>query len=115
MDGRGGYSGGYDFLQAGDILYIAIGGTGSYSGSGVTGSGKGGYNGGGHGENSGSDAGGTYGGGGATHIALGTNRGVLANYNSYRSEVLIVAGGGRWNLLERFLWISFIRESWRRT
>jgi len=32
--------------------------------------------------------------GGATHIAT-TNRGVLANYNSFRNEILIVAGGGR--------------------
>lgn len=32
------------------------------------------------------------GGGGATHIAI-TNRGVLSKYSSYRSEVLIVAGG----------------------
>ena len=40
--------------------------------------------------------GGSYGqcgGGGASHIAT-TNRGVLANYENYQSEVLIVSGGG---------------------
>lgn len=33
-------------------------------------------------------------GGGATHIALNSNRGVLSNYSSYANELLIVAGGG---------------------
>jgi len=32
-------------------------------------------------------------GGGATHIAT-TNRGLLSTYNSYRGDLLIVAGGG---------------------
>ena len=33
-------------------------------------------------------------GGGATSIQINNNRGELKNYNSYSSEVLIVAGGG---------------------
>ena len=33
-------------------------------------------------------------GGGATHIAITNNRGVLANYVNNKSEVLLVAGGG---------------------
>lgn len=45
-----------------------------------------------HGGHDGDEIGGP--GGGATHIAITNNRGVLANYNSYRSEILIVAGGG---------------------
>lgn len=45
-----------------------------------------------HGGASGDEIGGP--GGGATHIAITNNRGTLANYNSYRSEILIVAGGG---------------------
>ena len=79
--GYGGYSYGNITLSEESNLYIYIGGTGVYRGSG-------GYNGGGAGttrEGSG--------GGGATHIAT-TSRGVLSNYNSYRTEVLIVAGGG---------------------
>nr|MBP3259090.1 prepilin-type N-terminal cleavage/methylation domain-containing protein [Bacilli bacterium] len=75
----GGYSSGTVKLAAGTVLYIAVGGQG--------GAGGGGYNGGGSAFSI------SGGGGGATHIAT-TNRGTLSNYNSYRSEVLIVAGGG---------------------
>ncbi len=80
--GKGGYSYGKVSLTNGKTIYVAVGG----AGSGCT---KG-YNGGG-----GCLAGAHVpsAGGGATHIAT-TNRGVLANYNSYRSEVLIVAAGG---------------------
>lgn len=88
--GLGGYSTGKVSLNQGDKLYIYVGGAGSDY--------YGGYNGGGNGgvaaqapgigdvKNGG-------GGGGATHIAT-TQRGVLANYKSYKSELLLVAGGG---------------------
>lgn len=77
--GKGGYATGNVYLTQGQTIYIVIGG----QGSGV----NGGYNGGGSGTGEAS------GGGGATHIAT-TNRGLLTAYNSYRGEVLIVAGGG---------------------
>lgn len=87
--GKGGYSKGYKKLKKGDVLYIVCGGQP--------------YNGGGNGYGANIDMSpwgwdsydwdGVGPGGGATHIAT-TNRGVLSNYNSYRSEVLIVAGGG---------------------
>ena len=82
--GYGGYSYGNVALSSGQTLYIIVGGQGSTSGAG--------YNGGGAG--SGGYTSGDAGGGGATHIAKNNNRGVLANYASYTSEVLIVAGGG---------------------
>ena len=83
--GKGGYAVGYVDLNTGDKLYAVVGGAGGNSSSNAAG----GYNGGGNAGSSGSSGGG----GGATHVAT-TNRGVLKNYNSYRSEVLIVAGGG---------------------
>ena len=108
--GYGGYSSGCINLQAGQILYITVGGkgtdspglpdNGTYSSRLDNDATKGGYNGGGNGgagcSNSSSrrgnfGAGGA--GGGATHIAT-TNRGVLSNYRSYQNDVLIVAGGG---------------------
>lgn len=78
-DGRGGYSKGNISLSSGQILYICVGGQNGYNGGGspyVGFGSNGGY------------------GGGATHIAKSNNRGVLKNYASYTSEVLIVAGGG---------------------
>ena len=83
--GKGGYAVGYVDLNTGDKLYVVVGSKGADSTAGR----GGGYNGGGNAGTSGSSGAG----GGATHIAK-TNRGVLANYNSYHSEVLIVAGGG---------------------
>lgn len=80
--GKGGYSYGNILLSNGTPLFIGVGG-------------QGGYNGGGTGVSTSEYKGGN--GGGATHIAQNaqnTGRGVLANYNSYRNEVLIVAGGG---------------------
>ena len=83
---RGGY-GGYSFgtvkLLQNNILYITIGGKGSTG----TGSG-GGYNGGGN-------AGGigTSGGGGGATCVTSNNRGILSAFNSFKSEVFIVAGG----------------------
>ena len=82
--GKGGYSYGNVSLSKGQVLYVVVGSQATISALG--------YNGGG------SPHGGYYtyngGGGGATHIAKSNNRGVLANYASYTSEVLIVAGGG---------------------
>ena len=67
-------------------MYIYVGGRGQYNQGGYNGGGNGGTYDSGTGEYRGS-------GGGATHMAT-TEKGVLANYNSYRSDVLIVAGGG---------------------
>lgn len=78
--GLGGYSYGNVTLSANQTIYICVGQyktqyeEATYNGGGASG----GYAG---------------AGGGATHIAK-TNRGVLKNYASYTSEVLIVAGGG---------------------
>ena len=76
-------------------MYVCIGSQGG-SNSGGTG-GNGGYNGGGNGGNGfqgpKSYLGGC-GGGGATHIAITSNRGELKNYEKYQSELLLVAGGG---------------------
>jgi prepilin-type N-terminal cleavage/methylation domain-containing protein len=85
--GKGGYAVGYIDLNTGDKLYATVGGQG---GNAATGTG-GGYNGGGNAGTSGSSGGG----GGASHVAK-TKRGngLLTDYNSYRTEVLIVAGGG---------------------
>ena len=102
--GKGGYASGNISLTQSNILYIGVGGAGlDKSSAGTTGYGSsayplyvvpGGYNGGGialiekaHSAYAGS-------GGGATHIALNANRGVLANYVNNKSEIIIVAGGG---------------------
>ena len=53
-------------------MYICVGGNGYNGGAGASG----------------------FNGGDATHIAITNNRGVLANYKSNQSEVLLVAGGG---------------------
>ena len=82
--GKGGYSYGNIKMNKGSIIYVCVGGIG------LAESVSGGYNGGG-----GSGATGVSG-GGATHIST-TNKGVLANYANYQSEVLIVAGGGGGN------------------
>ena len=84
--GYGGYSTGYIQLKKGDILYIGVGGNGNLDG----------YNGGGTGDRYySSTLMDTYSfGGGATHIALNTNRGTLSNYKNNTEEILIVAGGG---------------------
>ena len=88
--GLGGYAYGNKTLTKNTILYIGIGQQPS------TNTKTGGYNGGGTSSaiSNGIMQNESGGGGGATHIASTTNRGVLANYSSYRSEVLIVAGGG---------------------
>ena len=103
--GKGGYTEGTVELKRGDILYVYVGGKGE-PGKGGSG-GAGGYNGGARGGNGGTTQhisttnvptmttsfGGAAGGGGATHIAS-AERGELYAYNTYRDEVLIVAGGG---------------------
>ncbi len=89
--GLGGYSAGQVHLNKNDTIYIVIGGAGN--GNGTHTSQLGGYNGGGNAFPNQDVNEIAASGGGATHIAT-TNRGVLANYNSYRSELLIVAAGG---------------------
>ncbi len=88
--GLGGYSYGNASLSDGSVVYVAVGGQGSYVAN--RSNSAGGWNGGGGcGNLDGNNYVGT--GGGATHMAK-TNRGVLSNYNSYRTEVYLVAGGG---------------------
>ena len=83
--GYGGYSYGSISRSAGTAIYICVGEQGKTSRYGTSvDEAAAGYNGGG---------GGQHGGGGATHIAT-AKRGVLRNYASYKSEILIVAGGG---------------------
>ena len=95
IGGYGGYAVGYKYLTAGTTLYVGVGEAGGSSEA-FEPAVAGGYNGGGtaysnmNGDASGSVRGA---GGGATHIAT-TNLGVLANYSSSRSDILIVAGGG---------------------
>ena len=85
--GRGGYTVGEAYFEAGTALYIYPGCKGS--------SPSGGRNGGGNGMCA---AGGTEGsgggGGGASHITMTNDRGDLRYYSSYRSEIVMVAGGG---------------------
>ena len=85
--GKGGYSFGNKSLNSSINLYIVVGGKGrvNVDGSNSYNEKSAGYNGGGVGQ---------VGGGGATHIAISNNRGVLANYVNNKNEVLIVAGGG---------------------
>lgn len=89
--GQGGYSSGQIRLSKNDTIYVVVGGAGG--GNSTHTRQTGGYNGGGNAtpSNDGNEI--SSSGGGATHIAT-TNRGVLANYNSYRSELLLVAAGG---------------------
>ncbi len=93
--GKGGYTIGFKNLNLSNKLYICIGSQGG-SNSGSNG-GAGGYNGGGKGGNGFSSYTGAAGGGGATHIAITNNRGVLSSYINNKSEVLLVAGGGGGN------------------
>ncbi len=83
----GGYSKGTVSLNAGDILYIYVGGKGK-DGDSTTTAKTGGYNGGGNG--SGNGKGGA--GGGSTHIA--TTEGLLSTLSSSTTNILLVAGGG---------------------
>ena len=91
--GKGGYAYGQVTLTAGTVLYIGVGGQGTQATCSTDSPvlSTAGYNGGG---STGNSEGQGAAGGGATHIAKGTNRGVLSAYSSYKSEILIVAGGG---------------------
>ena len=90
--GAGGYAYGNMRITAVTTIYIYVGGQGPTCGVSAAA-----YNGGTGGSGScdfsrtGDEIVG--GGGGATHMAT-VNRGELKNYNSYRNEVIIVAGGG---------------------
>ncbi|WP_081618608.1 fimbrillin family protein [Segatella paludivivens] len=99
--GKGGYSYGTVSLTKNTILYIYVGGQGgnptfsadySYSVSGKSIGGTGGYNGGGKGGDGYPTFAAGGGGGGATHIARTT--GLLSALSTNQSSVLIVAGGG---------------------
>lgn len=95
LGGKGGYSYG-NINISNSTLYIAVGGSGSYSGDGIGRITNGGYNGGGKARNQPTQEADTEvfsSGGGATHIAY-SNRGVLVNYVNNKSEIVIVAGGG---------------------
>ncbi len=80
--GYGAYSKGVVYLEKGETVYIAVGGTGTKYNGGFNGGGNSGYG-------TGQDA---YGGGGATHIA--TTSGLLKELSSNRTSILIVAAGG---------------------
>lgn len=79
--GFGGYAFGYKYLSAGVNIYICNGQAGYHADSPFN---RVSYNGGGAGQCTG---------GGCTHLAS-TNRGELYNYENYKSEVWLVAGGG---------------------
>lgn len=84
--GAGGYVKGTVYLTAGTSLYF-LGGLRGWNNMGGQKADIKYYNGAGYNTSEAASA------GGAAHWAT-TNRGQLANYNSYRSEVLLVAGGG---------------------
>lgn len=92
--GLGGYSSGDVYLEAGETIYIAVGGKGADPVRGTDSAG--GWNGGGNSTHDHSDDEVAGAGGGATSITNGTKRGdgQLKNYSSYKSQVLIAAGGG---------------------
>ena len=74
--GKGGYARGMYTMNKEKSIFICVGGYGNGYNNRIPGVGNPGYV-----------------GGGATSITT-TNRGELSNFNSYRSEVLLVAGGG---------------------
>ncbi len=90
IPGRGGYSRGTVYLNAGEKLYIYVGGQGSYKTS-TTGTVAGGFNGGGYAWKNTNDHWTVYSGGGATDIRF-----VSGTWNASNSLLsrLIVAGGG---------------------
>lgn len=92
--GPGGFATGTIYLNAGDFVYVVVGGVGA---NGVVGgTAAGGFNGGGSGTWDGNDDEASGGGGGATHFILNQYRGgvMLAQYASYKNDILLVAGGG---------------------
>ena len=94
--GKGGYSYGVVSLDAGDELYVCVGGRGRWAKSVKDEHAPGGFNGGGYGGTEHEDhPENAAGGGGATHIATSLQgSGVLSEYSSHLADVLIVAGGG---------------------
>ncbi|MBQ9319043.1 MAG: InlB B-repeat-containing protein [Bacilli bacterium] len=92
--GRGGYSYAIVNLNAGDVVYVAVGCQGVEVKNSVDGTiGAGGYNGGGQAMVDGTlNYSGS--GGGATHFAINHNYGELKNYSDSQSDILLVAGGG---------------------
>ena len=102
---RGGKAIRYVELKRGDIVYVAVGtrGVGTTIDTGpspatVYGTNTPGWNGGGSGCATGYGISNGYyrwwgTGGGATHMALNSNRGELKNYKNNRDEILVVAGG----------------------
>ena len=94
--GYGAYSRGTVYLEAGETLYINVGGQGGDAS--LTSCATGGYNGGGTGSNDGGGCDSPYddeasgGGGGATHIA--STSGLLQTLNDSIDKILIVSGGG---------------------
>ncbi|PLS19173.1 hypothetical protein CVD28_01840 [Bacillus sp. M6-12] len=87
--GKGGYATGEITLQAGQTIYVYVGGAGSSSNSGVA---SGGYNGGGSGYASQAGEPGN-GGGGATDIRTVPNNAPL-NTSSLQSRLIVAGGGG---------------------
>lgn len=90
LGGAGGRSVGYVKLEAGQTVYVCVGGKGGPHH-------QGGYNGGGTGGGYSLTTGGGGGGGGATHFASALpsiGQGVLADYSGEQGLVLLVAGGG---------------------
>ena len=90
--GLGGYTVAEAKLKKGDVLYVVVGGQGTYgTGDGtVTHAVAGGYNGGG--ATNTAEHGGSGSGGGATHIAQ--VNGLLKNIAASKNKIYIVAGGG---------------------
>lgn len=83
--GKGGYSYGTYQVSTTSTIYVCVGGNSYHAATS-----SGGYNGGGYGHGKSGNARG----GGATHMAIAKRGvGVLKDYDQYRSEVLIVAGG----------------------
>ena len=92
LGGYGGYSTGEITLNAGDTLYINVGGKGTYGRSDPQ---TGGYNGGGNVSNRHGDSNEVRAsGGGATSIATSTGTLYELGQNSKQGDVVIVAGGG---------------------
>ena len=89
--GKGGYAKGYKNQVADNKIYVYVGGQGPVATTEDLVSG--GYNGGGGAAHNHSQPAYNATGGGATHIALNA-RGELKSYAQYKTEVLIVAGGG---------------------
>ena len=93
------YKGGYGGYNCGELtitqnqrIYICVGGMGN-STKNVRKAVAGGYNGGGIGKHNASGKQDVGSGGGCTSITT-TNRGELYNFENYKSEILLVAGGG---------------------